>query len=187
MLALFLPIPARPLSNEPLIFPAVLVAEAEMRPMPAVKPEVLAVIATETVRGTPTSFYAERVTTNTDEPTSKRKGSWWSAVFPLVAVVAVIAGIAGCQSALSNGSDEGSTSGYQTAVRKACADQVRNRIGQATFRNQSETSSAGAAGATTYVAKGRADVAGQSVSYTCEGSVSADSGKTLTVRLTSMS
>lgn len=113
----------------------------------------------------------------------------WRMVLYAAVLVPVLL-VAGCVALLaggSKGSNESSTSGYQTAVRKMCADQVRNGIGQASFREQSETSSAQPDGSTKYVATGRADVAGRSVRYTCEGTVAADADKTLTVRLVSAS
>ena len=112
----------------------------------------------------------------------------WRIVLLVVVLLPVLL-IGGCFALIANGGDGGgsSTTGYQTAVRKACADQVRNRVGQATFRDQRETSSAASGGSTNYTATGRADTALGSVRYTCSGTVAADADKTLTTRLLSVS
>lgn len=126
-----------------------------------------------------------------DELTEKHQAATrpWRIVLLVVVLLPVLL-IGGCFALIASGGDDdggSSTTGYQTAVRKACADQVRDRVGQATFRDQRETASAGSGGATNYTATGRADTALGSVSYTCSGTVAADADKTLTTRLISVS
>lgn len=113
-------------------------------------------------------------------PATSKKYIW-------VAIGLTVLLFGGCLTILNRGGTSDATTGYETAVRKACADQVRNGIGQATFRDQEETSRPGSSGSTVYQATGRADVPGRSVTYRCEGTVAADAGKTLTVRVVAAS
>ena len=92
---------------------------------------------------------------------------------PVVALLAAALVLTSCSTAPK-------TEGRQVSVRIACQDLVRDKIGQAAFRDTDETWTT-SGGSTTYKATGSADTTGRSYRYACTGTV--DSTLTLTTRI----